>query len=76
MLFEIEVDEVPQRFAEMMATLEAGYGVLILKGGAIVARMLPESAFADADPFADLTPEEREARELAEMIEADMNDSF
>lgn len=80
MLYEVEADEVPIRFAEMMATIAAGYGVLILQDGVVIARLAPESAFAaleaDADPDDGLTLEEREARELMEIIEADMNDSF
>ncbi len=63
-----------------MATIEAGYGVLVRKGDVVVARLVPESAFAafEAGGFADdgLTPEEREARELMEMLQADMYDSF
>ncbi len=80
MLYEIDIDEVPARWSEVMATVAAGYGVLVLRGGTIVARLVPEAAFAalEAGTAADgeLTAEEREARELMEMIEADMNDSF
>jgi antitoxin (DNA-binding transcriptional repressor) of toxin-antitoxin stability system len=80
MLYEIEVEEAGARFAEMMATIRAGYGVLIRKEGRIVARLIPESAFATLEagggPDDGLTAEEQEARELMDLIEADMNDSF
>jgi antitoxin (DNA-binding transcriptional repressor) of toxin-antitoxin stability system len=80
MLYEVEFDEVPARWAEMAATINAGYGVLILRGGRIVARLAPEAAFAALEARADrddgLTPEEREAREILEAFQDQMNDSF
>jgi antitoxin (DNA-binding transcriptional repressor) of toxin-antitoxin stability system len=78
MLFEIDIDEVPARIAEVMATIAAGHGVIFLRGGEAVARLVPEAAFAPAeeDPDAGLSAEEREAREVMAMFEATMNDSF
>ena len=78
MLLEIDIAEVPARFPEVMATIAAGFGVILLKDGAAVARLVPESAFASPEDDADagLTPEEREAREVMEMFPAAMNDSF
>ncbi|QUD87202.1 hypothetical protein [Phenylobacterium montanum] len=78
MLFEIEVEEAPARFAELMATIAAGYGVLIKRGDEVVARLVPEAAFHEGTEADDdgLTPEEREARETMEAFAAAMNDSF
>ncbi len=81
MLFEIDIEEGPARFAEMIATIDAGYGVLVRRGGEIIARLVPEAAFAaaaEAESDADdgLTPEEREMRELMEAFEDQMNDQF
>jgi antitoxin (DNA-binding transcriptional repressor) of toxin-antitoxin stability system len=79
MLFEIDVEEGPARFAELIETIDAGYGVLIRRGGEVIARLAPESAFApppDDDPDAHLTPEERQAKEVLEMFESSINDSF
>ncbi|MDR3512412.1 MAG: hypothetical protein P4L73_12315 [Caulobacteraceae bacterium] len=79
MLFEIDIEEGPARFAELIATIDAGYGVLIRRGGEVIARLVPESAFAAQAaeaPDDGLTPEEREAREVMEMFQAQMNDSF
>lgn len=79
MLFEIDIEEGPARFAELIATIDAGYGVLIRRGGEVIARLVPESAFAvQAAEASDdgLTPEEREAREVLEMLQDQMNDSF
>jgi antitoxin (DNA-binding transcriptional repressor) of toxin-antitoxin stability system len=80
MLFEIDIEEGPARFAELIATVDAGYGVLVRRGGAVIARLVPEAAFAaltaQADPYEGLTDDEREMRETIEMLEADMNDGF
>ncbi len=77
MLFEIDIEDAPARFAEMIATIDAGYGVLVRRGGAVIARLVPEAAFDAlvARPFADdgLTAEERDARELMEMVQADID---
>jgi hypothetical protein len=80
MLYEIDTEEGPDRFAEAMATIDAGYGVLIRRAGVVIARILPESAFAavEAEAGADdgLTPEEREMREIMEAFDDQMNDRF
>ena len=77
MLQIIEADEAGARFAELMATIAAGKGVIILKDGEPVARLVPEAAFHEQEPEPDgLTPEEREAREVMSAFEAMMNDSF
>ena len=48
------------------------------RDGEIIARLVPESAFAadQADVEAHLTPEERQAKETFEMFQADIEDSF
>jgi antitoxin (DNA-binding transcriptional repressor) of toxin-antitoxin stability system len=79
MLFDIDIKDAPARFAELIAAIDAGHGVLVRRDGAVIARLVPETAFAalEAEPADDgLTPEEREAREMMEMFEAQMNDSF
>jgi antitoxin (DNA-binding transcriptional repressor) of toxin-antitoxin stability system len=78
MLLRLDADDVPARFADMLATIDAGYGVIIEKNGEPVARLVPESAFHKEEEPADdgLTAEEREAREVMSAFEAMMNDSF
>ena len=79
MLQTLDAEDVPARFAEMLATLEAGYGVIITRAGAPIARLIPESAFQASEanePDDGLTPEERDAREVMSAFEAMMNDSF
>jgi antitoxin (DNA-binding transcriptional repressor) of toxin-antitoxin stability system len=79
MLFEIDIEDAPARFAEMIATIDAGYGVLVRRDGAVIARLVPEAAFnALTAPDRDegLTAEEREMREVIEQLDADMNGGF
>jgi antitoxin (DNA-binding transcriptional repressor) of toxin-antitoxin stability system len=78
MIYEIDITEGPARFAELIETIEAGYGVLIRRGEEIIARLVPESAFHDDEPDADayLTAEERQAKETFEMFQHDIEDSF
>ena len=80
MLFEVDIDELAARVPEVTRTIDAGFGVLILREGVVIARLAPEAAFAalEAQAAGDdgLTPEEREARELMEMLQADMDGTF
>lgn len=78
MIYEIDMREAGGRFIELMQTIEGGFGVLIKDGDAIVARLVPESAFHEEGGGDDdgLTPEEREARETFELFQSDIEDSF
>jgi antitoxin (DNA-binding transcriptional repressor) of toxin-antitoxin stability system len=78
MLYEVDIEEAAARFAEMMQTIAAGYGVLIKQGDDVLARLVPESAFHEQkdDPGAALTPEERDAKETFELFQSDIEDSF
>jgi antitoxin (DNA-binding transcriptional repressor) of toxin-antitoxin stability system len=78
MLYEVDIEDAAARFAEMMQTIGAGYGVLIKQGEEVLARLVPESAFHEAkdDPNAALTPEERDAKETFELFQSDIEDSF
>ncbi len=79
MLFEIDIAEAPARFAELIETIEAGYGVLIKRGDEIVCRLVPESAFAEAaadDEDDGLTAEQRHAKDVLGAFQSMMNDEF
>jgi antitoxin (DNA-binding transcriptional repressor) of toxin-antitoxin stability system len=78
MLYEVDIEEAAARFAEMMQTIAAGYGVLIKQGDIVLARLVPESAFHEQkdDPGDGLTPEERDAKETFELFQSDIEDSF
>jgi len=77
MLFEIDIAEAPARFAELIETIEAGYGVLIKRGDEIVCRLVPESAFAaPVEEDEDLSPEQRHAKDVLGAFQSMMNDEF
>jgi antitoxin (DNA-binding transcriptional repressor) of toxin-antitoxin stability system len=80
MLYELDIEEAPARFAEAMATVDAGLGVLLRRAGVVIARIVPESAFAsldaEPDPSDGLTPEEREMRDILEAFDDQMYDRF
>jgi antitoxin (DNA-binding transcriptional repressor) of toxin-antitoxin stability system len=78
MLYEIDVQDAPARFAELIETIDAGYGVLIRRGDEIIARLAPEWSFHEhaPEPEETLTPEERQAKETFEMFQHDIEDSF
>ncbi len=81
MLYEVDIAEAPARFAEMLETIAAGYGVLVKRGDEVVCRLVPESAFA-ADTLeveaedADLDPETRHAKDVLAAFQSMMNDEF
>ena len=78
MLYEIDVEDAPARFAELIETIDAGYGVLIRRGDEVIARLAPEWSFHEKqdEPEETLTPEERQAKETFEMFQHDIEDSF
>ncbi len=78
MLYQVDFEEAAARFAELMHTIAAGYGVLVKQGDEIIARLVPESAFHEQqdEPDAALSPEERDAKETFELFQSDIEDSF
>jgi prevent-host-death family protein len=78
MLQIIDADDASAHFTDMLATIDAGLGVIITRRGEPIARLIPEAAFHKNDDPSDdgLTAEEREAREVMSAFEAMMNDSF
>jgi antitoxin (DNA-binding transcriptional repressor) of toxin-antitoxin stability system len=77
MLYEVDITEAAARFAELIETIEAGYGVLIRRGDEIVCRLVPESAFAaPVDEDEDLTAEQRHAKDVLGAFQSMMNDEF
>jgi antitoxin (DNA-binding transcriptional repressor) of toxin-antitoxin stability system len=77
MLFEVDITDAPARFADLIETIQAGYGVLIKRGDEVVCRLVPESAFAEpVEDDEDLTPEQRHAKDVLGAFQSMMNDEF
>ena len=75
---QIDLDDLPPRIAQILASLADGEELVLAQGGAVVARLVvadPVAPPAPDQPLGDLTPEE-EAREVLEHFSAMINDEF
>jgi antitoxin (DNA-binding transcriptional repressor) of toxin-antitoxin stability system len=76
-LKQIDLDDLPPRIAQTLASLAEGEELVLAQGGAVVARLV----VADPVPpppdglLAELSPEEQ-AREVLEHFSAMINDEF
>ena len=74
---QIDLDDLPPRAAQTLASLEAGETLTLVQNGVVVARLAAEVSSpppAD-DSFADQPPEER-MKEVLEQFNAMIHDDF
>lgn len=62
---QIDLDDLPPRVAHILRTLDAGEELVLVQGGALVARLTVNTAPPAADTAADLPSEEA----MAEVME-------
>jgi antitoxin (DNA-binding transcriptional repressor) of toxin-antitoxin stability system len=77
-LKQIDLDDLPPRIAQTLASLTDGEELVLAQGGAVVARLTVADPVAPAPPhelLGDLTPEEQ-AKEVLEHFSAMINDEF
>ena len=75
---QIDLDDLPPRIAQILASLTEGEELVLAQGGAVVARLTvsdPVAPAAPAELLGDLTPEEQ-AKEVLEHFSAMINDEF
>jgi antitoxin (DNA-binding transcriptional repressor) of toxin-antitoxin stability system len=74
---QIDLDDLPPRIAGALAALSEGEELVLVQGGAVVARLTvaEPAAPAPAEPPADLAPEEQ-VQEVLEQFSAMINDEF
>jgi antitoxin (DNA-binding transcriptional repressor) of toxin-antitoxin stability system len=75
---QIDLDDLPPRIAQTLASLAEGEELVLAQGGAVVARLRvadPVAPPAPDLPLGDLTPEEQ-AKEVLEHFSAMINDEF
>ena len=74
---QIDLDDLPPRIAQALASLAEGEAVVLVQGGAVVARLTVAEPAAPtaAEPLADLAPEEQ-VQEVLEQFSAMINDEF
>jgi antitoxin (DNA-binding transcriptional repressor) of toxin-antitoxin stability system len=77
-LKQIDLDDLPPRIAQILASLTEGEELVLAQGGAVVARLVVADPVAPPPPeplLGDLTPEEH-AKEVLEHFSAMINDEF
>jgi len=74
---QIDLDDLPPRIAQTLASLAEGEELVLVQGGAVVARLAVADAAAPraAEPLTDLPPEEQ-MKEVLEQFSAMINDEF
>ena len=72
---QIDLDDLPPRVAQALAALQDDEELVLVQGGALIARLRVASAPAPAEPLAELAPEER-MKEVMEQFKAMIDDEF
>lgn len=75
---QIDLDDLPPRIAQTLSGLGDGETLLLVQGGAVVARLTVADAAPPPAPdqlLADLPPEEQ-LKEVLEQFSAMINDEF
>jgi antitoxin (DNA-binding transcriptional repressor) of toxin-antitoxin stability system len=75
---QIDLDDLPPRVAQILASLAEGEELVLAQGGAVVARLTVAEPTAPTPPdelLADLAPEEQ-VKEVLEQFSAMINDEF
>ena len=75
---QIDLDDLPPRIAQVLATLAEGEELVLAQGGAVIARLVvaePATPPAPEEPLGDLSPEEQ-VSEVLEHFRAMINDEF
>ena len=75
---QIDLDDLPPRIAQTLASLADGEELVLVQGGAVVARLVvaePAPPPAPRELLQDLSPEEQ-VSEVLEQFSAMINDEF
>ena len=75
---QIDLDDLPPRIAQTLASLGDGEELLLVQGGAVVGRLVVADAAPPPAPdelLADL-PAEEQVKEVLEQFSAMINDEF
>jgi antitoxin (DNA-binding transcriptional repressor) of toxin-antitoxin stability system len=70
----LDLDDLPPRIAQLLADLEAGEELMLVRGGAVAGRIIGAQAFvaeAESEP-----PSEERAAEIFENFRSAMEDEF
>jgi antitoxin (DNA-binding transcriptional repressor) of toxin-antitoxin stability system len=75
---QIDLDDLPPRVAQTLSQMSEGEELVLVQGGAVVARLTvadPAAPPAPDELLADLPPEEQ-VKEVLEQFSAMINDEF
>ncbi len=75
---QIDLDDLPPRVAQLLGSLGEGEELVLVQGGAVVARLVVADPAKPAAPdglLADLPPDEQ-VKEVLEQFSAMINDEF
>ena len=74
---QIDLDDLPPRIAQALASLAEGEELVLVQGGAVVARLTVSEPAppAPTETLADLSPDEQ-VHEVLEQFSAMINDEF
>jgi antitoxin (DNA-binding transcriptional repressor) of toxin-antitoxin stability system len=75
---QVDLDDLPPRIAQTLASLAEGEELVLVQGGAVVARLIVADPVAPAPPdeiLGDLSPEEQ-VKEVLDHFSAMINDEF
>jgi antitoxin (DNA-binding transcriptional repressor) of toxin-antitoxin stability system len=72
---QIDLDDLPPRIAQTLASLAEGEELVLVQAGAVVARLAVAVAPATSEPLADLDPAEQ-VKEVLDHFSAMINDEF
>ena len=74
---QIDLDDLPPRIAQTLASLAEGEELVLARGGGVVARLTVSQPVPPAapDPISHLSPEEQ-VKEVLDHFRAMINDEF
>ncbi|HEY2707288.1 MAG TPA: hypothetical protein VGI95_04485 [Caulobacteraceae bacterium] len=75
---QIDLDDLPPRIAQTLASLAEGEELVLAQGGAVVARLTvadPVAPASPGNPLGDLPPDEQ-MKEVLDHFSAMINDEF
>jgi hypothetical protein len=73
----LDLDDLPPKAAALLAELEEGEELILVRDGAVIARLArgSEAAFKPPLPEPEVVPEER-AKEIFELFRSSVEDEF
>ena len=71
----IDLDDLPPKVAAQLSEVAPGEEVLLVRNGAVVARLTGGEAAGPSAPEPDVAPEER-AKEIFELFRSSVEDEF